>query len=201
LRGGHLLLTGSLFEAREGEGSNLDLPFSPYGLSKGLTADLFAYYCARAGICLGKFVIPNPFGPLEEARFTDYLVRSWAEGRTPTVATPDYVRDNIHVSLLALAYANFADRLVGGESSIRTNPSGYAESQGTFAERFASELEQRLPFPCPVELGRQERFEEPKVRVNSEPVDGIALGWNESAAWDQLADYYQTLYRKEAVYV
>src|SRR2546423_8990781 len=40
-----LLLTGSIFESREGAGSEDRLPFSPYGLSKGLTADIFAYYC------------------------------------------------------------------------------------------------------------------------------------------------------------
>ena len=40
-----LLLTGSVFEAGEGAGSE-DLPsFSPYGVSKSLTSDIFSYYC------------------------------------------------------------------------------------------------------------------------------------------------------------
>ncbi len=59
-----LLLSGSVFERGEGAGSQGLPDFSPYGLSKALTAQVFRYYCARAGIGLGKFVIPNPFGPL-----------------------------------------------------------------------------------------------------------------------------------------
>ena len=59
-----LLLTGSVFESGEGAGSQGLPDFSPYGLSKALTAQMFGYYCPRAGIGLGKFVIPNPFGPL-----------------------------------------------------------------------------------------------------------------------------------------
>jgi hypothetical protein len=46
-------------------------------------------------------VIANPFGPLEEPRFCAYLVKTWAAGQVPEVRTPLYVRDNIHVSLLA----------------------------------------------------------------------------------------------------
>ena len=62
----------------------------------------------RAGIGLGKFVIPNPFGPYEEPRFTAYLIKNWLAGATPNCSSPAYVRDNIHVSLLAKVYARFA---------------------------------------------------------------------------------------------
>src|SRR5262249_19455685 len=44
-----LLLTGSIFEGGEGAGSQGLPDFSPYGLSKALTAQTFRYYCARAG--------------------------------------------------------------------------------------------------------------------------------------------------------
>ena len=103
-----LLLSGSVFEGGEGAGSQGLPDFSPYGLSKALTAQVFRYYCARAGIGLGKFVIPNPFGPYEEPRFTAYLIKNWLAGATPNCSSPAYVRDNIHVSLLAKAYARFA---------------------------------------------------------------------------------------------
>ena len=100
-----LLLTGSVFESGEGAGSQGLPDFSPYGLSKTLTAEMFAYYCERAGIGLGKFVIPNPFGPFEEPRFTAYLMKTWLAGATAVCSSPAYVRDNIHVSLLAKVYA------------------------------------------------------------------------------------------------
>ena len=96
-----VLLTGSVFEGGEGAGSQGLPDFSPYGLSKALTAQVFRYYCGRAGLSLGKFVIPNPFGPYEEPRFTGYLMKNWLAGATPNCSSPSYVRDNIHVSLLA----------------------------------------------------------------------------------------------------
>ena len=98
---GGLLLTGSVFERGEGLGPTATEAASPYGLAKSVTSDLFHFYAARQGVALAKFVIPNPFGPLEEPRFTAYLMREWLAGQTAIVQTPAYVRDNIHVGLLA----------------------------------------------------------------------------------------------------
>ena len=61
------------------------------------------FYCEAAGLPLGKFVIPNPFGPFEEPRFCAYLIRQWQAGQAAEVRTPAYVRDNIHVDLLEQA--------------------------------------------------------------------------------------------------
>ena len=185
-----VVLSGTVFEGGEGVGSDGLPHFSPYGLSKSLTAEIFRYYCQIAGFSLGKFVIPNPFGPYEEPRFTAYLVRCWHAGETPCVRTPDYVRDNIHVSLLAKHYARFVAQLTDEPGFRQTNPSGYVETQGEFARRFARELGARLDLPCPVELADQEEFKEPRVRTNSEPLDALSLDWNESQAWEELADYY-----------
>lgn len=192
---GRVLLTGSVFECNEGAGSEGLGAFSPYGLSKALTAEMFRYYVARAGMGLGKFVIPNPFGPLEEPRFTAYLVKNWFAGATPAVNTPMYVRDNIHVSLLARAYARFAEALPAS-GFVKINPSGYIESQGTFALRFAQEMRSRLSLACAVELKPQTDFSEPRIRVNTDVPDAAALGWNETEAWDQVARFYQEQYKK-----
>jgi UDP-glucose 4-epimerase len=186
--GGAFVLTGSVFEQDEGEGERPLRAFSPYGLSKGLTGAAFSYYADREGVQLGKFVIPNPFGPLEEPRFTSYLVRTWAAGETARVATPAYVRDNIHVSLLALAYAAFVER-VAARSATRMAPSGYVESQGAFAQRFAAELGPRLGLETPLDLAEQVDFPEPRTRVNSDRADRLVT-WDEGRAWDDLAAYY-----------
>ena len=114
-----IVLTGSFFEPGEGAGSDECRAFSPYGLSKGLTAELVAFRAAEAGMHLGKFVIPNPFGPMEDPRFPAYLIRTWAAGETPAVNTPAYVRDNIHVSLLARVYADFVGNLPGTSRARR----------------------------------------------------------------------------------
>jgi nucleoside-diphosphate-sugar epimerase len=189
---GAVVLTGSFFEADEGSGTEPRRAFSPYGLSKTLTACVVRYWCETAGLPLGKFVIPNPFGPFEEPRFCAYLVKTWAAGQVPEVRTPLYVRDNIHISLLAKAYAAFAHEIMTSHRSARHAPTGYVESQAAFAERFAREIGQRTTVPCPVKIGVQADFTEPMVRINTDPLDVAHLGWNESDAWDEIAGYYSS---------
>ena len=185
-----MVLTGSVFEQNEGMGEQPIRAFSPYGLSKGLTSEVFQYWCQQYGVGLGKFVIPNPFGPYEEARFTTYLAKTWMQGKKAGVNTPAYIRDNIHITLLALAYRKFVERLPLDFTYVKANPSGYVESQGAFAQRFATEMESRLEIPCLLELADQHVFEEPRVRINSDYIDGGNLGWSDSASWDELAEHY-----------
>ena len=108
---------------------------------QGLDRRCFSLYAQDANMSLGKFVIPNPFGPFEELRFTAYLIRCCVTAKAATVNTPDYVRDNIHVSLLAKAYAAFVAGLPSQAGFSAHHPSGYVETQGGFARRFAAEME------------------------------------------------------------
>lgn len=183
---GEILLTGSVFEQREGG----DQAVSPYGLSKGLTSDVFAYFATKLGIKLKKFVIPNPFGPFEEERFTTFLVKSWFSGSVPEISSPEYIRDNIPVGLLSKAYAFFAEEKHDGSF----HPSFYAESQGDFTKRFSEALFPRLSIPCPYTLKKQVYFDEPKERVNTKRLNPSLLGFNESAFWDELATFYRERY-------
>ena len=189
-----ILLTGSVFEQNEGQGSDNLRAVSPYGLSKGLTAEVFEYFGTQFGMKLGKFIIPNPFGPYEEPRFTTFLIRSWFDKAIPRVSFPDYIRDNIPVSLLAKAYVDFGHKLTNAPGFEKYNPIGYQESQGEFTHRFASEMGKRLSIECPFNLGIQKDFPEPKVRLNTDRLDYNKLGWNEQQAWDELAQYYLNEY-------
>jgi nucleoside-diphosphate-sugar epimerase len=192
----HLLLTGSVFEQREGEGSDGLRAVSPYGLSKGVTNDMFAFYTEEAKMNLGKFVIPNPFGPYEEGRFTTYLIQSWLKDLVPVVKAPDYIRDNIPISLLAKAYVDFAERFhtmdKKGNGFMKFNPSCYVGSQAQFTHLLSDTMKSRLGVACVYELQKQQDFNEPLIRVNTERLDWEKLGWNEQEAWDQLAEYYLT---------
>jgi UDP-glucose 4-epimerase len=185
-----IVLTGSVFEQDEGTGSGTTRAFSPYGLSKGLTYQIFRYYAEILQIKLGKFVIPNPFGPYEEPRFTSYLVNSWKEGKIPLVTTPCYVRDNIHVDLLAKGYALFVGKLKNESGQEFLRPSGYPENQGAFTQRFAHEMGKRLSYPCPYELQDQRDFSEPLIRINTDLLISHEHDWCEKKAWDRLATYY-----------
>jgi UDP-glucose 4-epimerase len=186
-----VVLTGSVFESNEGAGDEPLSAFSPYGVSKTLTSEIFEQRCRDAGLGLGKFVIPNPFGPWEEPRFTSYLARTWLGGETALVQTPAYIRDNVHVTLLALAYTRFVEDVVSASGGFRhLGPSGYVETQGDFSQRCARELEGRLGVACAVELVEQLDFPEPRQRVNIDRLDPAELGWDEARAWDELAVYY-----------
>jgi UDP-glucose 4-epimerase len=189
-----IVLTGSFFENDEGAGSGTHEALSPYGLSKGLTWQLFRYHTQGRQMSLGKFVIPNPFGPYEEPRFTHYLIKSWFAGETPSVNTPSYVRDNIHVSLLAKAYVLFATTLIDGISRI--NPSGYIESQGAFVHRLAAEMRMRLGLKCEFVIKTQSDYSEPLIRINTDMPFYGKVDWNEKSAWDELAEYYTRLFAK-----
>ena len=193
LAAGHfraVLLTGTVFEADEGAGGTPLVAFSPYGISKGATAQVVRYRCHEAGIGFHKFVIPNPFGPLEEPRFCHYLMQQWRNGEIALVKTPDYVRDNIHVDLLAAAYATYAGRILNGDAPAKLNPSGYVESQGAFARRFAHEIRARSSLECRLELAVQSEFSEPLARINTDPATRYSPAWDEAAAWDSYAAYY-----------
>jgi UDP-glucose 4-epimerase len=186
-----IVVTGTYFEAGEGTGDEPLRAFSPYSLSKTLTFETFQKCCADKGLTPGKFVMPNPFGPLEEPRFTAYLMKSWKAAQTVEVRTPDYLRDNIHVSLLAIAYQRFVEKVATTKCSmLKINPSGYAESQGRFAQRVASEVRARTNWRCELKLLKQEDFSEPLKRANIESAAQTAPGWSETAAWDEFVRFY-----------
>ena len=185
-----VIATGSVFEQDEGVGDHPLRAFSPYGLSKGLTWQVIRYWCTVLGIPCGKFVIPNPFGPFDEPKFPHYLINRWRNGQPAEVRTPAYVRDNIHVDLLARAYARFVAEILRTGQDAKYGPSGYRESQGAFTERFAREMRTRLGLACEVLLPEQTDFSEPAVRLNPHTLDLEALHWNEKRAWDDLAEYY-----------
>jgi nucleoside-diphosphate-sugar epimerase len=187
-----VIVTGSLFEPYEGREDGSQRAFSPYGLSKHVSFEVMRLEAHPMGIKLGKFVIPNPFGPYEEARFTSYMMREWSEGRMPEVQTPDYVRDNIHVSLLARAYVRFCEKVGDNAAPVtKCSPSGYVETQATFAQRFAREIGTRIGRNLKVKLRTQQDFSEPMVRTNLEPAVGLVREWFEDDAWNELCAYYK----------
>lgn len=187
-----VLLTGSIFEQDEGIGEYPLRAFSSYGLSKGLTYQYFRYYCEIASLPLGKFVIPNPFGAYEEPRFTAYLMNSWKAGRVAEVKTPDYIRDNIPVDLLASEYVRHSQKLAQTTnfSILTSHPSGYVGTQGDFVAKIACEVKKRTARDCEYFLAEQKEFSEPLKRVNSEKGLEKASGWNESKFWDDFVRFY-----------
>jgi nucleoside-diphosphate-sugar epimerase len=181
-----LVLTGSVFEADEGRGDEPRIAFSPYGLSKTITAQRFQEAADDAGLDFVKFVIPNPFGPYEGKTFQRHVMTAWREGRTPQVSHPFYERDNVPVGLLARAYAAAAEGRMGSHVS----PSFYAGPVGGFFRRMAREIAPRTGWPCALTLAESQAFDEPRARMNTQKLDPSDYGWSETAFWDDYAGYY-----------
>ncbi len=182
-----VILTGSVFEPGEGAGSDQLRAVSPYGLSKGLTSLAFEYYVPLYKMRFRKFVIPNPFGPYEEVRFTTFLAQNWLKGAKPPVTQPSYVRDNIPVTLLADAYTDFLENHLP-----QMNPSYRPEMQGDFVKRFRDNLKPFLNKPCDFEIKEQIDFSEPIERINTDSV--LNIPFDEKAFYEQLSDFYLKTY-------
>jgi UDP-glucose 4-epimerase len=192
------VLTGTLFEAGEGDGENPTEPGSPYGLAKGLVTQAFKYYSTKFQIPMRHFVIPNPFGIYEDKKFNYYLADCWINHRTASVKTPDYVRDNIPAPLLALVYQETCKNLLAQKELISVvRPSGYVETQGAFATRMAGYMRQYLKLPCELEILKQNDFPEPRDRHNSANAWKIFPQFNESHFWKNYATYYATSFQKK----
>jgi len=52
-------------------------------------------------------------------------------------------------------------------------------------------MSQRLDLPCELDLAHQTEFPEPRVRINTDMPDHQKLDWDETAAWDEVAEYYR----------
>jgi UDP-glucose 4-epimerase len=183
-----LVFSGTYYERNEGAGTEPREAFSRYALAKTISYEVARYHCQAVELPIGKFVMPNPFGPFEEKGFAFALRQKWRTGQVMPVLTPDYVRDNIHVDLLALAYQAFVRRAApGSERFPKASPSGYVETQGEFALRFQREFRARTGLPCELDLRPQAEFREPADRHNLDPAAPHFPQWVEAEAWDRIA--------------
>ncbi|MEO6152852.1 MAG: NAD(P)-dependent oxidoreductase [Croceibacterium sp.] len=183
---GRIIVSGTVFEPGSAAGDELDRAVTPYGLSKALSWQVMRFHAREAGLAAGKFVIANPFGRFEQERYCTYLARTWLAGETALVRMPDYVRDNVPISLMALGFADFVEH----PERPFAAPSGYVGTQGVFTARFANEIGTRLGIATPFTLARQTDFSEPLVRTATEAMPG---DWDEAEFWDDLARYYNQL--------
>jgi UDP-glucose 4-epimerase len=181
-----VVLTGTVFEPDEGRGTEPLVSFSPYGTSKAMTAQVMRSAAEAAGLAYSKFVIANPFGPWEERRFQRLVMTRWSRGEPVHIDQALYVRDNVPVDLMALAYR----ATVEGGFGDYCAPSCYAEPVGAFFERMAREMRARTGWTCPLTLAESQVFAEPEARVNLTALDHAALGWSEAGFWDAYADHY-----------
>ena len=185
-------LSGSYFEADEGNPTGPAETVSSYGLSKTLTWHVCRHECLRAGLVLGKFVIPNPVGPFEEPKLVAFLTRAWRTGGVPYLRTPLEICDNLPVNLLAAEYVDFVAALSSGRAGVAAicRPSGWVESVESFSRRVAREFGRLSGVSFPVTVDSKNTRQKSTTRCNTTgrtftfPV-GVAGGF-----WREWHDFY-----------
>jgi len=176
-----IIVSSSIFE---GDTCNRP-PISPHGLAKKLTSETFFFYANLFQQNISRFVIPNPFGPLDNPKLIHYLATEWFNKRTPTLKTPLYIRDNIPVDLLAYSYVYWLQSPKDNDKTFA--PSGYVESMKCFAQRVSKELSNRLSIPCPLLFSDQRSFAQPKRLINPTKAQSLCPKWNEQDFWEALS--------------
>ena len=190
-KGVPVIWTGTYYEANEGKGSDPGVDISPYARSKRLSWERLYKLARKSGVPVGKFVMPNPFGPWEGKGLTSYLVKTWlSRDFVPCIKTPDYVRDNIPIDLMAKSYLHLIKEIAYRKSTLRYNPSMYIGSQRGFVEYFTAKMEQYFPCACQLEFARQAIFAEPMSRYNTDSAQGRHIDWDESMFWTNLIEWY-----------
>ena len=126
---------------------------------EAVTARSCADRCHEIGVPFG-----NSSSPTRSARWSSRgSAPSGAHlggGRRGRDQDPDYIRDNIHVGLLAACYRRFVEETDTAPAFRKLNPSGYVESQGTFVDVVAREIGRRTGQRCAVTLLPYNRFPE-----------------------------------------
>lgn len=188
--GASVVYTGTVYEPGAQSGPGAHPAVSRYGISKRIVYEALRLGAAGVGVPVYRFVVPNPFGPLEEGRFGNHLAELWGRGETPVVRTPDYIRDNIPVAELGDRFAGFLR--AGHGRPVVLEPSGYVESQGHFAERLAREVGARLGRTLPIDSVRKAPYPEPMV-ITGDGMPSASLAANEERHWSAYAAFLDEL--------
>ncbi len=185
------LLTRSVFEAGQGV-SDDPRAIGLYAVAKSATVGVWAEHARRSGLARAEFTVTNPFGPYEEPRLVDFLVKTWAAGGTPTLRAPLWFRDNIPVQLMAADYAACVERAAQG-AAIRRVPSHMVASNLEYARRVGDEFATRWEKPCPVGVDGVLDAGEPHLRIGTDRVEWSDHALDETTFWDDYAAYYAAL--------
>ena len=181
-----IIYTGSIFA---GHGSfQKNIPFSPYGLGKRITSETFHFYGSMYGIDVSTFVISNPFGELDNRKMLHIFGEMWKQGKRPHLTVANYIRDNIHVELLAQCYAFWVQEIMKENHSHIFAPSGYRLSMQKFTELFATEMRLRLGWACEFQSSDASTEVQPLELLHDFSATNCVPTWNPTVFWDRLAE-------------
>lgn len=187
-----LIWTSSIFENAikiSSKKTNVPLWFK-YALSKKMTGISLEHLCWEKNINFGRFVISNPFGPLQDKKIAHFLAKNFIEKQSFEVKTPHYIRDLIHVRHLAFAYCKMIDSFFTKKPFVFLDPCEYVGSLLSFAKLFYNEFSVRRGYLCKVSYCEMS-FTEPLELINKTDVSSSIENYDPSLCWDELVNYYE----------
>jgi len=176
-----VLLTGSVFEGKDVDCRQGTAPFEAHGEAKKETT--MRFLTAQTSIPIRRFIIPNPFGTFDQQRFVEYLHLSWLNNRTPHLLYPDNIRDNIPIPLLQNAYLRFVHN-----RDLVLAPSGFIESNASFAHRIAKVFAKHFGYSTPLHIDTNKDDNQPLWLSNT---DTETSSWDEELFWRTLCHHYE----------
>ena len=182
----YYIYTGSYFEPKE-EFSKDYSSFSLYGVTKSLTGQLIRHHCYNYDVIYKKFIIPNPFGELEdENRILSIVADHWIKKKVFLIKHPEYLRDNIPIRILSNCYCDFILK-----KNIKSySPSFYRLSNINFISRFSNEVKKRSKLKCEFKYLDDSLYDEPKKKYNYHRIKLSQYSLSSKQIWDDLVKYY-----------
>jgi len=177
----YFIHTGTFSEPNESFGDDNRTSFNPYSTSKQLIYEKHKEKVVSGKLL--KYVMPNPFGPLENHKFTGYLIQEWSSGKIPVIKTPNYIRDNVPIDLLARHYTSTINEFLNSGDVRTVWPSKYVESNLAFAERYARKFESYTGIHVELSAPQHHEYLEPRFRVNQNYCEDIVKNWDEDLSW------------------
>lgn len=178
--------TGTFSENNESVGENPLQSFNPYSTSKQLIYE--NHKRIFEGVPLLKYVMPNPFGQLQQNNLFSYLEKVWAQKEVPIISKPDYIRDFVPIDLLSTNYSKIVEEFILGKyTSEKYAPSYFIGSNKNMATIYSNEISRRIGIELPLKFEKQLDYDEPRIRININPANLIVKEWRENQFWDNLA--------------
>jgi hypothetical protein len=135
-------------------------------------------------INISRYIIPIPFGPLEDYRLVRQLRDSIAHNQVFKLKFPLYVRDYVPIYLLRRHYKWALLNSYTRAASLTYSPSYYPESNRSFVNRYAQEMSLRLNLEPNIVESLDQVYEEPLVRINLNHLGDSLVDVNEKYLWD-----------------
>ena len=183
-----IIWTSSVFEdsiPENEKSSNIRPSWYRYALSKKLSGIILNNLSRDFSLQFSKFVITNPFGPLEDRKFNRLILEAAKTKIDFEVRTPNYIRDMIHVRHLALAYKIAADKIMENDNCSELRPYEYTGTLHYLADYFMSEIKLKISTPSKVINNNLIYSDEPLSLTNDIHVSKIIEDYDPCACWDE----------------